>query len=289
MRGWIVIQVGLLSLISSLSFALVNSSSEIPYYGDQFYQDLASGVSNQDLETSLKQVLRSFHVAGAQGNDQLVASCNGKSNCYAHVAVGYTKARQYLLGGFYLVAENGNNYGLRDVYCQKVYSSDAFGSKKPGPGLIPSDRIVNTEHTWPQSKFSRKFSKDIQKSDMHHLFPTDSKVNGIRGNYEFGEVTQDTQTLSCPGPRFGNSASGARNIFEPPQVHKGHVARALFYFSVRYDLPISAAQEAVLRKWNRENPVDDEERARNEQIFKWQGDRNPFIDYPELADRISDF
>ena len=288
MKCWMFIQVVVLSLFSSLSYAALNSAT-IPYYGDQFYQDLSSGISNQDLQTSLKRVLRSFHVSQANANDQIVAACNGQKSCYSHVAVGYTKARQFLLGNFYLVSEGGNKYGVRDVYCQKEYTADDFGSNKPGPGIIPSDKVVNTEHTWPQSKFSRKFDKETQKSDMHHLFPTDSKVNGIRGSYEFGEVVHDTQTLNCPGPRFGISDKGSSDIFEPPQAHKGHVARALFYFSIRYDLPISANQEATLRKWNKEQPVDEEEMARNEQIFKLQGDRNPFIDYPDLADRISDF
>jgi endonuclease I len=78
-------------------------------------------------------------------------------------------------------------------------------------------------------------------------------------------------------------------VFEPPTVHKGRVARALFYFSVRYDIPLDPEEEAYLKKWNAEQPVDQEEITRNEEIYKAQGNRNPFIDYPELASLIADF
>ena len=62
-----------------------------------------------------------------------------------------------------------------------------------------------------------------------------------------------------------------------------------FYFSVRYKLPIDATQEETLRQWSKDDPVTAEDVARNDAIEKEQGDRNPFIDFPELAEQISDF
>ena len=79
------------------------------------------------------------------------------------------------------------------------------------------------------------------------------------------------------------------NYFEPPQRHKGNVARALFYFSVRYRLAISATQEAHLRAWHRKDPVDESEKNRNDLVQEIQGNRNPFIDFPHLVDSIDDF
>ena len=52
---------------------------------------------------------------------------------------------------------------------------------------------------------------------------------------------------------------------------------------------MNPAQEAFLRKWNDEDPVDDAEMERNNQIEKLQGDRNPFIDFPNLVDEIKEF
>lgn len=260
----------------------------IPYYGNIFYSRLGAGESNQNLKGLISTIMRADHLAVPNGFDQIVQSCQGQQGCYRHTAIGYNRARVFLMGQFYLV-QNGNQFGVRDVYCERIYGGNDFGSdRRPGPNQIPDDRVINTEHTWPQSRFNGQFQKEEQKSDLHHLFPTDSKMNGIRGNFEFGYVVRDQQILKCPQARFGVSASG-RTVFQPPAHHEGNVARALFYFSIRYQLPIGPEEEAALRRWNREDPVDQEEMMRNEAIYKTQGSRNPFIDYPELADRIQDF
>lgn len=281
----------LLSVFAGVSFAnaqLVRPQSRvIPYYGDVFYARLNAGEANQNLKNLLFTVMRADHLAMPNGFDQIVQSCQNQRGCYHHTAIGYNRARVFLMGQFYLV-QNGNRFGVRDVYCERVYDASEFGARGPGPNQIPDDKVINTEHTWPQSRFTGRFANEEQKSDLHHLFPTDSKMNAIRGNFEFGYVARDQQILKCPQARFGASAAG-RPVFQPPPHHAGNVARALFYFSVRYQLPISPDEEAALRRWNVEDPVDQEEMARNEAIFQAQGSRNPFIDYPELADRIQDF
>lgn len=264
------------------------TSQEVPYYGSEFYNDLRTGVSGEALADRLKTILRGGHIR-TSGMDQIVNSCDGRNNCYTHTAVGYRNARVFLLGGFYLVSNGQGNYGLKDLYCQVVRTAGEFPKGSgPAPGNIPEDKVVNAEHTWPQSRFSGNFPKEVQKSDMHHLYPTDSQMNAERGNHEFGEVVKDRKKLKCNTVRLGNSAGG-NLIFEPPTVHKGNVARSLFYFSIRYDLRIDAEEEAALRKWNKEDPVDEEEARRNDEIFKRQGNRNPFIDNQELADRINNF
>lgn len=284
----IVCVVSLSSVLASAKTALI--STEIPYYGEQFYQSLGSGAKNEQLIAGIKKVLRSFHAAQAGGLDQILTDCGGRKSCYQHTAVGYDRARKFLLGKFYLVKDAANNYAVREIYCQATYGAEKFSRSKPGPDVIPDDKVVNVEHTWPQSRFNSKFNKDLQKSDMHHLFPSDSKVNSIRGSFEFGEVVTDKLETPCnSGARLGVPASGVGLVFEAPQVHKGNVARALFYFALRYELPIGAEQEAALRKWDKEDPIDEEELVRHEQIFRQQFDRNPFVDFPNLADSIADF
>ena len=78
-------------------------------------------------------------------------------------------------------------------------------------------------------------------------------------------------------------------FFEPMDVHKGNVARSILYFSIRYKMPIDNLQETFLKFWNLLDPVDAAEKARHEGIAKVQGNRNPFIDRPELALEIADF
>lgn len=204
-----------------------------------------------------------------------------------HHSLGYSTARKELMGRLAL-EQTQKGYVIRDVYCEEDYDSRRFGGHGgPAPGRIPDDRVLNTEHTWPQSRFGGA-SRDMQKSDLHHLFPSDSQINGIRGNHPFGEVAQPERALKCPVSKAGRNSEGVF-VFEPPRAHRGNVARALFYFSVRYRLDIDATQEAVLRQWNEDDPVDPAEMERNDEIEKLQGNRNPFIDQPELVKFISDF
>ena len=276
------------TLLSCYSAQAENVSQVVPYYGAEFYQDLKSGVTNDDLIKRIKTVLRSYHQSQTNGLDKILATCEG-AGCYSHHSIGYNAARVFLMGNFYLRTDQGNGYAVWDVYCNNYKTNADFKGGGPGPGRIPNNNVLNVEHTWPQSRFSRRHPDDQQKSDLHHLFPADSKLNAIRGNNWFGEVTRDTQVLKCPASRTGVGSAGGAEIFEPPVEHKGHVARALMYFSVRYDLPIDSEEEAILKKWNHEHPVDETEARRNEVIFKTQGNRNPFVDFPELADSIADF
>ncbi len=214
-----------------------------------------------------------------------------------HHSLGYKGARQYLFGDISLQKDEHGDYFIKDVYCDQAFDQDDFSSSNGlGPMKIPDSNILNCEHTWPQSKFVGGHSAETQKSDLHHLFATSSKANSIRGNNPFAEVSFGENPMSgCTTSTFGKAdkVPGAANTssvyFEPPDFHKGNVARALFYFSVRYNAKIDPVQEYYFKKWHQQDPVDQEERARNERVHQVQGNRNPFIDHPELVERISDF
>jgi hypothetical protein len=201
--------------------------------------------------------------------------------------LGYAGARRIMFGQLYL-KNDGNGYYIEDVYCQKK-----FGSKAGvGPGAIPKADQINCEHTWPQSKFTGTFATETQKSDLHHLYPSDSRANSIRGNMNFTDVSRDTGDLSndnCNVSKFGSSVAGHSDGFEPPLTHRGNVARSIFYFAVRYKMKIPQNEEETLRRWNDLDPVDQNEINRNDAIEKVQGNRNPFIDFPTLANDISRF
>ena len=111
-----------------------------------------------------------------------------------------------------------------------------------------------------------------------HLFPAVSTVNSKRGSRPFGD---------CEGN--GDEWKVCGNGFEPPHVHKGTIARAMFYVSVAYDLPIDTKQEETLRSWSRQYPVTNAERVRAHRVYQIQGNRNPFVDHPEWIDLIIDF
>lgn len=262
------------------------AATDIPYYGDRFYQGVL-GTQDERVKSILKEVLLRDHRRRTGRNDELVAACKS-ADCYRHTSIGYNKARVFLFGEYYLV-KDGAQYGVREVYCQRVYEASEFRGTKPGPGLIPDAAVMNAEHTWPQSKFTKKYSADLQKSDLHHLFPSDSHMNSSRSSHPFGDVSKNDERLKCPESRLGSGSRSENVVFEPPPAHKGNVARALFYFSIRYDTPIAPAEEAAMRAWHEADPVDDDEMRRNEAIFQLQKNRNPFVDFPELVSRILDF
>ena len=157
---------------------------------------------------------------------------------------------------------------------------------------IPPNNKMNTEHIWPQSRFNPQISKSIQKADLHHLIPTDSNANGIRGNNIFGEVPSNTSRSLCNNSRVGKitDLNGKKKwAFEPPDKVKGDVARSVMYFAIRYKMKISDIEEYFLKKWHQEDPVSELEIHRNNEIFNIQNNRNPFIDLPILVEMIKDF
>jgi len=136
----------------------------------------------------------------------------------------------------------------------------------------------NTEHTFPQNFFN---SLEPMRADLFHLFPTDDLANNARGSLPFGIVTNPTWTQG--------GSKGDNTAFEPRDAHKGRTARAMFYFVLRYQnySNFLNSQENILRQWHEAFPPDASEKARGNRIAQLQLNRNPFIDYPQLADRIS--
>lgn len=190
-----------------------------------------------------------------------------------YVSLGYNTARDKM---FEFIDDYNNDDTIECVYIgRKIKAANRTQAQNQG---------FNTEHTYPQSFFN---SNEPMLSDLFHLFPTDNYPNTIRSNYPFGIVVSNI-TWDSAGSKLGKDYEGS-TVFEPRNVHKGNVARALFYFVVKYTNLggfMSGKQESVLRQWNLLDTVDWKERLRNERIATFQKVRNPFIDHPELVDRI---
>ena len=280
-----------LALLAPLAHAEFPSTDGAGYYGQDFL-NRKNQLRDDAMIAALQAVLESGHLVQQGQADTLVTSCDlaRGTTCVMHTALGYDGARIAMFGSLYLEQTNGI-YDVEDVYCERDYSDRGFKSEgNIGPGMLPKNgMILNTEHTWPQSRFTGRFSIDLQKSDLHHLFPTDSQMNSLRSSYHFGYVTQEAKPANCPIGKLGKDAGGRETVFEAPIHHRGNVARALFYFSVRYHMHIPANELAALREWNVQDPVDVAEQLRNGEIQKLQGNRNPFIDFPELANQIQTF
>ena len=130
----------------------------------------------------------------------------------------------------------------------------------------------NREHVWPQSLLA----DTIQKADVHNLKPANPNINSTRGNNQFA------------------AGSGSYGIvdggFFPGEKDKGDIARIVMFMHVKYNLNISAVGKInILLRWHEQDPVDAFESNRNDVIYRDTKNRNPFIDYPDLAYRIFGF
>ena len=239
-----------------------------------------------------------------------------KDIIYTHTDLGYTP------GLWNLYSSNDQNNGFLDKYYEKdntildIYSENPTGNDPynftkttnqcgSGGQNVESD-CYNREHLIPQSIFSE--SKPMV-SDAFHIWPTDKKVNADRANYPFGVVGTATIT-SKNGSKLGSnlnsgySAGFSGTVFEPIDEFKGDIARAYFYFVTAYqesgiqnwksypmfdgtkDKVFTDTFLKILMTWHVSDPVSDREKDINNHIYKYQGNRNPFIDHPEYAEKI---
>jgi len=231
-------------------------NSPVIYYltGTAKYPDTLYRFTQGLIDEPLKTALRTFTTTG-------------------YISLGYNTARDKMF-------ETIDDYGGDTIEC--VY----IGRKiKATNRTEAQNQNFNTEHTLPQSFFN---SNEPMVSDLYHLYPTDAAPNSARSNYAFGlPVTNITYNVG--GSKLGKDSEG-ETVFEPRDVHKGNVARSLFYFCVKYPGGIggymSTKQENILRNWNNSDTVNTREMLRNDRISTFQKVRNPFIDHPELVERI---
>lgn len=207
------------------------------------------------------------------------------------------------LWGAYQQTDRKPNGKVWDIYSDipngtPPYQFD-FGSDQCGNYSNEGD-CYNREHLWAQSWSN---NDGTNKTDLHHVFPTDGYINNRRGNYAFGEVSNASWT-SRNGSKLGNNKISGFNgtVFEPIDEYKGDIARALLYVSVRYYQEDSGWSNSdmtnksvikdwalnMLLRWHEEDPVSQKEIDRNDAVYSIQRNRNPFVDYPEFVHRIWD-
>lgn len=214
-----------------------------------------------------------------------------------HTSLSYSG----LWDAFYTTDRRPDNGKVWDIYSDNPNGNTSyyytFGSDQCGNYSSEGD-CYNREHSVPKSWFN---DAAPMYTDLFHIYPTDGYVNGHRSNLPLGEVNNATWT-STNGSKLGNcSVSGYSNtVFEPNDAYKGDLARTYFYFSVCY-MDKNLGQETqsmftggslkpwalnMLIRWHNEDPVSQKEIDRNNAVYQIQGNRNPFIDYPELVGMI---
>ncbi|MBS4209245.1 endonuclease [Bacillus sp. FJAT-50079] len=153
-------------------------------------------------------------------------------------------------------------------------------------GDVPVDLKFNAEHIVPQSWFG---GREPMKGDLHHLFACEPKCNATRSNFPYHDFSD--YHPESPDEKIRNHCGFASLQLFEPENGKGTVARAMLYFILRYPNAIKKSYRkkinfSLLRDWNEQFPPTIYEQHRNQAIFQIQGNRNPFIDFPELMDRL---
>lgn len=168
-----------------------------------------------------------------------------------------------------------------------------------------SQNRMNREHAIPKSWWKK--NGDIEYtpcySDMWNLYPSDATANSAKSNYAFGECLTTTFNNGCtrvgaPKAGFGG---GSGLVFEPADEYKGDFARAIFYVATVYDdLPwvytymfqknsypsLQTWVVNMLLDWARRDPVSQKEVDRNNAVEQCQGNRNPYVDFPNLCEYV---
>lgn len=214
------------------------------------------------------------------------------------------KSYDYLWTAFFTTDVDGNGK-IWDMYSNITHYTPVTS----GSSYSQEGDCYNREHSFPQSWFG---SNAPMYTDLHHIYPTDGKVNGMRSNYPFGETTGNKYKSANDFSKLGTcTVSGyTGTVFEPADEYKGDFARTYFYMITCYEEKLHdwftnySSTEVVavidgstypgfqiwqlnmLLAWAAADPVSDKETARNNAVDNIQHNRNPFIDYPGLEQYI---
>ncbi len=306
--GLVVSALGITAAISHHKATAVHALSngyadgEYRYYSGNYY----SGITDAQITTGGTTLLGKLHDLIDNGKTfgyENIWTFNEKNDCYPLDYDGIDP----LTGNRYPTTNNAAKRGkMWDMYSDKAWTSV---TDRCGNYSTVGDKY-NREHSMPKSWFGGSESNQ-PGTDPNHLFNTDGKVNGVRSNYAYGEVTSvktDCSTLnsSCKGfGKLGTNSSGM-TVFEPDDAYKGDFARAQMYMATAYyywNLSSGDGSDCftysnghstmkdyyinLLTKWSAQDPVSQKEIDRNNAVQNSSmGNRNPFIDHPTWANRI---
>ena len=255
-----------LFLIASLLLCL--SQAQNDYYRS------VEGLRKAELKTALHDLIQPARVLGYGGKGE-----------------GYTWA------GFYETDMLEGGY-VRDRYShvQRQFNADKTAVSN-----------MNIEHIWANSWWGHVVNNAY--CDLFNLYPADATANGRKSNNPIG-VVDGAVAYENGVVKVGKSTSYRTDsiitVWEPADEWKGDFARTYFYMATCYQhmrdlwttnegwLTVDGSDWPTMRpwvyqlmlQWAKVDPVDDIERDRNEVIYGIQGNRNPFVDYPQLCEYV---
>lgn len=245
-------------------------------------------------------------------------SANGKKGsalktAMSDIIVNHTQLSYDDIWDAFYETDKRENGKVWDMYSTSDF---VFGTDQDRGNGSKEGEFYNREHSMPKSWFN---DKKPMYTDLMHLVPTDKYVNSRRSNYPFGETTNPSYTSNGGFSKLGpSSVSGyTGTVFEPNDEYKGDFARIYFYMATCYEDQISdwtiingeqnkgtIHSEAsdvfagnsypaytqwtlnLLLRWAAEDPISKKEIDRNNAVYEWQGNRNPYVDYPGLEQYV---
>ena len=252
---------------------------------DEYYGSLISRMqelNSSQFQRELHRVLSSYHVKRKGLPDLIFDKKPLGTRSKIHTPLSYDNAKMAVFNILDSNSRPDDMVEFQLMHCEEPYTTD-----KPW-GISLKDLALklgfNIEHLWPQSRMLTKKNdpeKYYKLSDLHHIFAARADINHNRSNYQFADVGNPTQL----GTDI-NRLNPTELYYESTQKWKPVLARALMYMSVRYQISIDPVELSYLRIYNQIKPTD-EEKLRNELVEELQFNRNPFIDHPEWADKLS--
>jgi len=237
------------------------------------YYDNAIGKSDKALMTALEGII------------------------YSHTELTYA----YMWTAFDYTDVGDDGYYI-DMYSNCKYNNQSdhtSGASYVGQG-------INREHSFPKSWYN---SETPTYTDLFMLIPTDAYVNQRRSNYPYGVCSNGETYTNGSYTMLGKIGTSTYDgytstVFEPDDEYKGDLARIYFYIVTCYNSNVSGWSSGqldyssngykafsdwsiqMLMEWHRADPVSEKELNRQEAAYKLQGNRNPYVDHPELAEYI---
>lgn len=251
-----------------------------------------------DVDSSCMAIgpMPAFYYEDAQGlKDEALKSTLG-AIIHCGVRYKYGSGNKKTWDGFYHTDRDTTNNIVLDMYSNETRY---FNPANPTASVLELD----IEHMFPKSWWGG----DINEAycDLFHLVPADYSANRSKSNHAPG-IPSDTTFWNGSFATGNGSAYGLQKVFCPADEYKGDFARAYFYIATCYgdSLQWTNSGDAakamtnshwhefqpwlrdLLLDWHRMDPVSNKEKQRAIEVNKIQGNRNPFIDYPQLVDYI---
>ncbi len=274
------------------------SSSEIPetHYYDGYYDTLVSWTDGEDLKNQLNAIIRN-------GYTPLSYIKSSKQNYDTNIHADHSK------------------YDFE--YLDVIYSENHTFKTETNKGW-------QREHAWCASLMCGSVTGNAvnckgRATDFHNLFAANASGNQSRGNknYGYADVLAPSYTTRFMTDDGNDGYSYDEIIFEPGDIDKGRLARAIFYMATMYkDDEVDTANNVNMKgltivedpvsyvagnncafaignltdllEWNEDTPVDYLEMQHNISVYKdadnpdgvAQGNRNPYVDFPGLVDYV---